>query len=199
MAPLETTGHDGSPQWSPNGHWVAFLSGRAHHGRQLYVVARPGGAAAMVSAAPGGLHAFAWGADSRTLYFAARTPLTAAQNAAHQKKWHDVIRYRRDLRGDSIYRVRVPAADAFNSEPPAQFGPTALGAAPVAAMTYRVGQMLAAANGRKLFYDTRSRRGPIEVNGYHHEKIYALPLPVAHAQMAADPPARRSCAASQHA
>ncbi|MGH9490829.1 MAG: TolB family protein, partial [Terriglobales bacterium] len=194
LAPLATGGYAGSPQWSPNSRWVAFLSGRAGQGRQLYVIPARGGAAAMLSAIPGGVHAYSWGTDSRTLYFAAKTPLTAAQIAAHKQKWHDVIRYDRDLRGDSIYRVTVPAADAFNSEPPAKFGPGALGATLVAKVYYRVGQLLATNDGRRLIYDTRSRRGPIWVNGYKHKQIFALTLaPRAGTPggLAADPAATR--------
>ncbi len=194
LAPLATGGYAGSPQWSPNSRWVAFLSGRAGQGRQLYVIPARGGAAAMLSAIPGGVHAYSWGTDSRTLYFAAKTPLTAAQIAAHKQKWHDVIRYDRDLRGDSIYRVAVPAADAFNSEPPAKFGPGALGATLVAKVYYRVGQLLATNDGRHLIYDTRSRRGPIWVNGYQHKQIFAVTLaPRAGTPggLAADPAATR--------
>lgn len=189
LAPLATGGYAASPQWSPNGQWIAFLSGRArpggkNEGRQLYVIAAQGGAAAMLSAIPGGVHAYTWGADSRSLYFAAQTPLTAAQTAAHKKEWHDVILYQRDLRGDSIYRVTVPAPGAFNAEPPVRFGPQALPQAWIANIPYRAGQLLATADGRHLIYDTRSRRGPIWINGYRHKEIFAIALPPAGAAAA---------------
>ena len=57
------------------------------------------------------VHAFAWSADSKTLYFVTRTPWTKAQQEAHKKEWKDVIQYRGDERGDTIFSIQM--ADAL--------------------------------------------------------------------------------------
>ena len=65
LAPLTTSGHDFDPQWSPDGQWIAFLSDRAGHGPQLYVIsARGGGADLLTYAGAGGVHTYAWAPDS---------------------------------------------------------------------------------------------------------------------------------------
>jgi dipeptidyl aminopeptidase/acylaminoacyl peptidase len=66
-------GPDGSPEWSPDGRWIAFssLGGRSEVGPEgLYLVAAAGGAPRR--AAPefdAGVQDFAWGPDARDVYF----------------------------------------------------------------------------------------------------------------------------------
>ena len=58
------------------------------------------------------VHAFAWSADSGTLYFATRTPWTKAQKDAYEKEWKDVLQYRAAERGDQVFRVTLAEAIA---------------------------------------------------------------------------------------
>ena len=81
LTQLTNSGHDSRPQWSPDGHWIAFVSerGESKGGRsceeasvddeiaQLYVIPLTGGEAIAVTQGDEKVHAFAWSADSSTL------------------------------------------------------------------------------------------------------------------------------------
>ena len=125
LTQLTNSGADHQPQWSPDGRWIAFLSDRKTSsagadclgpttkdvgGEQLYLISPNGGESFVVSRGDE-VHAFAWSADSRSLYFATRQPWTTAQKEAYQKNWKDVCEYRESERGDAIFNATV--ADAI--------------------------------------------------------------------------------------
>lgn len=128
LTPLTQSGKDSHPQWSPDGAWIAFLSERKQEKSdpgddsksdavtQLYVISPNGGEAIPVTTGEEDVHAFAWSADSKTLYFATRTPWTKAQQDEHKKEWKDVIRYRGDERGDTIFDIQLAQALARRAE-----------------------------------------------------------------------------------
>ncbi len=131
---LTQSGHDSSPQWSPDGQWVAFLAERkggeakdADAGdskkrrsnddektkdkdAQVFLISPSGGEAFAITSGEEEVHTFAWSGDSKAVYFATRQPWTKQQNDDHKKDWKDAIRYRGDERGDVIFRVALDEA-----------------------------------------------------------------------------------------
>jgi len=112
LVQLTQSGHDTNPQWSLDGHWIAFLSerkissgkegdaaddseGKGKEISQLYLISPGGGEAFPVTQGDEEVHAFSWSPDSRTLYFATRIPWNKEQQDTYKKDWKDVIQYSR--------------------------------------------------------------------------------------------------------
>ena len=136
---LTQSGHESSPQWSPDGRWIAFLSerkgGDAKEGdegdskqkggvkdsdkgkdtSQLFLISPDGGEAFAITSSDEDVHAFAWSVDSKAILFASRQPWSKQENDDHRKEWKDVIRYRGDERGDVIYRLDLQDSLARNA------------------------------------------------------------------------------------
>jgi dipeptidyl aminopeptidase/acylaminoacyl peptidase len=128
LTQLTQSGRDSTPQWSPDGQWIAFLSERkggaakdADAGddkdaekdkdvAQLFLISPSGGEAFAITSGADEVHAFAWSQGSKAIYFATRQPRTKQQNDDHKKEWKDVIRYRGDERGDVIFRLPLEEA-----------------------------------------------------------------------------------------
>ena len=108
LAQLTQSGHDSNPEWSPDGRWIAFLSDREsgeasdktdkiEKTEQVYAIAANGGEAFAVTRGDEKVHAFAWSADSRQIYFATRAPWTKEQQETYKKEWKDVVEFREAL------------------------------------------------------------------------------------------------------
>ncbi|HET9409779.1 MAG TPA: S9 family peptidase [Candidatus Sulfotelmatobacter sp.] len=125
---LTTSGEDSETEWSseehwiawsPDSRWIAFLAER-QRGRsgqsgseqpqsttRIYLVPSSGGESIQVSPEDQSVHAFAWGPDSQSIYFAASEPWSRTQQDAYQKDWKDVVQYRESERGDAIFRLGI--------------------------------------------------------------------------------------------
>jgi dipeptidyl aminopeptidase/acylaminoacyl peptidase len=191
LVQITQSGHDDSPQWSPDGRSIAFLSNRRiaaaksnsagqakkegqNAVQQVYVISAQGGEPLRVTFSDEQVHAFAWSADSRWIYFATRDHWTKEQERAYRKEWNDVVRFRESERGDTVFVVEVASAPPHSMVSPRQLArppePKRL-----ATLPYRVNQMAASPDGHLLALMTRSRSGRLESTEPHG--IYVVDLP----------------------
>jgi dipeptidyl aminopeptidase/acylaminoacyl peptidase len=178
LTQLTQSGHDREPQWSPDGHWIAFLSERSPAAKdssedtkgkgdvaQLYLISPAGGESFSLTRGEEEVHSFAWSPDSHSLYFATRTPWTKAQKDAYKKDWKDVNEYRAAERGDEIFSIDV--ADAIQRHQAAvassaddddnnKESDATPGAHPLATIPWHVQQIAASPDGRRLAFVTES-------------------------------------------
>ena len=135
LVQLTQSGHDHGPEFSPDGRWIAFLSDRSaplvetsaettasksEKSAQVYVISVSGGESFPVTQTEGEVHAFAWSADSRQIYFAARQ-WTKAQEEAYKKDWKDVVQFRESEHGDAIHGIEISAARSCLPPAPPKF------------------------------------------------------------------------------
>jgi dipeptidyl aminopeptidase/acylaminoacyl peptidase len=68
--------NEGSPRWSPDGRYLAFLSDRddPHEVQQVWLLNREGGEAERMTNLPGGVSQYAWAPDSKRLALIASDP-----------------------------------------------------------------------------------------------------------------------------
>jgi dipeptidyl aminopeptidase/acylaminoacyl peptidase len=183
---LTQSGHDSEPKWSPDGRWIAFLSERKSSTEksgdsdsdadskddptsQLYLISPNGGEAFAITQGDEEVHAFAWSADSQTIYFAIRQPWTKSQKDAYKKDWKDVVQYRTAERGDALFALNVPGAIARHAAAPAKSEADSevhketkededltSGALPVTTSPLRVDRLFTSPDGSKLAFLTNS-------------------------------------------
>ncbi len=154
LTQLTQSGHDSNPEWSPDGRSIAFLSDREsgeasekadktekiEKTEQVYTISANGGEAFAVTHGDEKVHAFAWSADSRQIYFATRAPWSKEQQETYKKEWKDVVEFREAERGDAIGRVEIATHTTK----------------PIAVTPWRVKQLEASPDGRQLAFLTDS-------------------------------------------
>jgi dipeptidyl aminopeptidase/acylaminoacyl peptidase len=71
-----TPASEGTPRWSPDGRYLAFLSSRedSRDAAQIWLLDRNGGEAERVTDLPGGVSAYAWSPDSKRFALVATDP-----------------------------------------------------------------------------------------------------------------------------
>jgi dipeptidyl aminopeptidase/acylaminoacyl peptidase len=101
-----------SPRWSPDGRWLAFLSGReGGDGSQLWLLERSGGEAERVTSVKGGVDDFVWSPDSKRLALVVSAPdpqdtVSTAGGDKKRPKPYVINRYKfkRDYTGYLTYQ-----------------------------------------------------------------------------------------------
>jgi dipeptidyl aminopeptidase/acylaminoacyl peptidase len=199
LAQLTQSGHDTSPDWSPDGKWIAFLSERKTAAgkdseasdaddkeAQLYLISPNGGEAFAVTSGTEEVHAFGWAADSKALYFATRQPWSKQQEDDHKKEWKDVKRFRADERGDVIYGVGLAEALARHAALGSREIPDeekdsnrTPGGVDIAHTPLRIDQMTVSADGKRLAFLSNSvsqrQEKPDETEIYTVDLAKAVP------------------------
>ena len=135
LIPLTRSGHDSSPEFSPDGRYVAFLSDRAVSGdsddkdddgdddkeapSRVWLIPVSGGEPFPLYREKLDAHAFAWSANGASLVFSFTDPLSKDQEDALKAEWKDVIRWREQERGDDL--VSLPLAAAIRASTQIRF------------------------------------------------------------------------------
>lgn len=164
LTPLTTSGEDSDPQWSPDGQWIAFLSARSHEASehavegksQVYAISVKGGESFPVTAATEDVHAFAWSADSKQIFFTTREPWSEEQKKKYEEQWKDTVQYREAERGGNIFAIDFAAVMQWNREAPAN-GTKRPEARKISSTPYHVQQLASSPDGRSLAFVTTSR------------------------------------------
>jgi len=200
-APIQLTqsGHDSEPKWSPDGRWIAFLSERKtssdksddsdsdsgskdEGSSQIYLISPNGGEAFPITQGEEDVHAFAWSANSQTIYFSTRQPWSKSQKDDYKKDWKDVVEYRTAERGDTIFSLDLSAALARHAAAPANVESSSEkqeedltpGAVATATMPLRVDQLFVSPDGHSLAFLTNSINQRQEK--YEDVEIYTVDL-----------------------
>jgi dipeptidyl aminopeptidase/acylaminoacyl peptidase len=118
--PLTRSGHAQTPQWSPDGKFIAFLSDLPlangddkdtdNVAERLWVIAADSGESFPLYQEKLEAHAFAWSADGSQLFFSCTSPLSKTAEEAEKAQWKDVIRWREQERGDLLLAMPMPPA-----------------------------------------------------------------------------------------
>ena len=83
-----------SPRWSPDGRYLAFLSGRQDgHGSQVWLLDRRGGEAQRITTIKDGVDAFGWSPDSKRLVLVATIELDTTKADTTKKRPIVIDRY----------------------------------------------------------------------------------------------------------
>ncbi|MDQ3996430.1 MAG: S9 family peptidase [Gemmatimonadota bacterium] len=97
---------ESSPRWSPDGRYLAFLSGRQEgKGAQLWLLDRRGGEAQRVTQVRGGISEYAWSPDAKriALVVEEETDTVAAKDTAEKKTPRPIVidryTFKRDIVG----------------------------------------------------------------------------------------------------
>jgi dipeptidyl aminopeptidase/acylaminoacyl peptidase len=121
---------ESSPRWSPDGRYLAFLSGRQEgKGAQIWLLDRRGGEAQRVTQLRGGVSEFAWSPDSKRMILVVdeETDSVARKDTAEHKTPKPIVinryNFKRDVAGYlgtkrshlSVYDVETKKTETLTS------------------------------------------------------------------------------------
>lgn len=98
-----------SPEWSPDGRQIAFLSDREGK-QQIYLISPSGGEAAKLTASETGVNSFQWSPDGKLIAFAAADP-ESKEIKQRKEKYGEFEVVQRDYAMTHLWRI-APQAGA---------------------------------------------------------------------------------------
>jgi dipeptidyl aminopeptidase/acylaminoacyl peptidase len=122
---------ESSPRWSPDGRWLAFVSGRQEgKGGQVWLLDRRGGEAQRLTTLKGGIDDYAWSPDSKRLVLVLdeETDSLARKDTAEKKTPKPIVidryNFKRDIAGYlgtkrthlALFDVAAKKLDTLTSE-----------------------------------------------------------------------------------
>ena len=182
VTPLTHTGHYGSPEWSPDGNTIAFLSDRPLPGgdksaddggdpkdteeaTRIWLIPMHGGEAYPLYTEDLDTHAFAWSPDGARIYFSITDPLAKNAEDTRKEEWKDVIRWREQERGDVLLALPVSSAlkaseatpQAHQEDKPADDKPQyPADAVVIAHSPLEIAEVLPSPSGTQIAFETNS-------------------------------------------
>jgi dipeptidyl aminopeptidase/acylaminoacyl peptidase len=177
---LTHSGHDSSPEWSPDGRYIAFLSDRSLAGgdgakdddvkdkdepSRVWLIPVSGGEAIPLYRERLDVHAFAWSPDNSSIDFSITDPLAKKQDEARKTEWKDVIRWREQERGDvllalsldSVIRERAKTPEAHEEVKVPEDRPNyPPGARVITHSALKIDEIAMSPSGEQIAFETRS-------------------------------------------
>ena len=98
-----------SPQWSPDGKWLAFTSDRVADRHQIFAIRPDGGEAVQLTRSETPVSNFEWSDDGRTIAYVATEPQTKAAKD-HKEQYGDFQVVRKDYTFAHLWTFDVAAA-----------------------------------------------------------------------------------------
>lgn len=98
-----------SPQFSPDGKQIAFLSNRIDNKNQIFVLRLMGGEAEQISFTKSGVSSFKWSPDGKRIAYLMKDPETEEEEKRKKEKT-DVILVDKDYKYNHIYTISFEAA-----------------------------------------------------------------------------------------